>query len=47
MEYLIRHYDLEEGALEIQYIEEWFGEFRRRKTAREITGGSATATTSS
>ena len=32
MEYLIRHYDLEEGALEIQYIEEWFGEFRRRKT---------------
>ena len=37
MEYLIRHYDLEEGALEIQYIEEWFGEFRRRKTAAEIT----------
>jgi len=37
VEYLIRHYDLEEGALEIQYIEEWFGEFRRRKTAAEIT----------
>jgi hypothetical protein len=37
VEYLIRHYDLEEGALEIQYIEEWFGEFRRRKMASEIT----------
>ena len=37
MEYLIRHYGLEEGALEISYIEEWFGEFRRRKTAAEIT----------
>ena len=36
MEYLIRHYDLDEGALEIQYIEEWFGEFQRRKTAAEI-----------
>jgi hypothetical protein len=36
VEYLIRHYDLDEGALEIQYIEEWFGEFRRRKTAAEI-----------
>jgi hypothetical protein len=36
VEYLIRHYDLHEGALEIQYIEEWFGEFRRRKTAIEI-----------
>ena len=37
MEYLIRQHGLEEGALEIQYIEEWFGEFRRRKTAAEIT----------
>jgi hypothetical protein len=36
VEYLIRHYDLDEGALEIQYIEEWFGEFQRRKTAAEI-----------
>ena len=36
MEYLIKHYGLEQGALEIQYIEEFFGEFRRRKTAREI-----------
>jgi hypothetical protein len=33
---LIKHYALEQGALEIQYIEEFFGEFRRRKTAAEI-----------
>lgn len=36
MEYLIRHYTLDEGALEIEYIEEFFGEFPRRKTAAEI-----------
>lgn len=36
MEYLIRQYPLETGALEIQYIEEFFGEFPRRKTAAEI-----------
>ena len=36
MEYLIQHYDLEQGALEIQYIEEFFGEFPRKKTASEI-----------
>ena len=36
MEYLIRQYALEPGALEIQYIEEHFGEFPRRKTAAEI-----------
>ncbi len=36
MEYLIRHYTLDEGALEIEYIEEFFGEFARRKTADEI-----------
>lgn len=36
MEYLIKQYPLETGALEIQYIEEYFGEFPRRKTAREI-----------
>jgi GNAT superfamily N-acetyltransferase len=29
---------LEQGALEIQYIEEFFGEYRRRKTAAEIVG---------
>ena len=36
MEYLITNYDLEQGALEIQYIEEYFGEFPRKKTAAEI-----------
>jgi GNAT superfamily N-acetyltransferase len=35
-EYRITHYDLEQGALEIQYIEEYFGEFPRKKTAAEI-----------
>ena len=36
MEYHITHYELEQGALEIQYIEEFFGEFPRKKTAAEI-----------
>lgn len=36
MEYLIKQYPVETGALEIQYIEEFFGEFPRRKTAAEI-----------
>jgi hypothetical protein len=36
VEYLITHYELEQGALEIQYIEEYFGEFPRKKTATEI-----------
>ena len=36
MEYLIKQYPLETGALEIQYIEEYFGEFPRKKTAYEI-----------
>src|SRR5436305_3218067 len=36
--YNIQHYDLEQGALEIQYIEEYFGEFPRKKTASEIVG---------
>jgi hypothetical protein len=36
VEYLITQYALEQGALEIQYIEEFFGEFPRRKTAAEI-----------
>ena len=36
MEYLIKQYALEPGAWEIQYIEEYFGEFPRRKTASEI-----------
>ena len=36
MEYQIRQYSLQQGALEIQYIEEYFGEFPRRKTATEV-----------
>jgi hypothetical protein len=36
LEYLIKQYPVETGALEIQYIEEFFGEFPRRKTAAEI-----------
>jgi hypothetical protein len=36
MEYHITQYELEQGALEIQYIEEYFGEFPRKKTATEI-----------
>ena len=36
MEYRIKQYPLETGALEIQYIEETFGEFPRKKTAHEI-----------
>jgi hypothetical protein len=36
VEHLITQYELEQGALEIQYIEEFFGEFPRKKTAVEI-----------
>ena len=36
MEYHITQYELEQGALEIQYIEEYFGEFPRKKAATEI-----------
>jgi GNAT superfamily N-acetyltransferase len=36
LEYLIKQYPLDTGALEIQYIEEFFGEFPRKKTAQEI-----------
>ena len=38
MEYRIAQYPLEQGALEIQYIEEFFGEYQRRKTVAEIVG---------
>jgi hypothetical protein len=38
VEYHITQYELEQGALEIQYIEEYFGEFPRKKTAAEIIG---------
>ncbi len=36
MEYRIKQYALQQGALEIQYIEEFFGEFPRRKMASEV-----------
>src|SRR5262249_43312874 len=36
VEYHINQYELEQGALEIQYIEEYFGEFPRKKTPPEI-----------
>ena len=36
MEYLIKQYPVDTGALEIQYIEEFFGEFPRRKTAADV-----------
>ena len=38
MEHRITQYPLEQGALEIEYIEEFFGEYRRRKTSAEIVG---------
>jgi hypothetical protein len=34
--HLVKQYSLQQGSLEIQYIEEFFGEFPRRKTAGEI-----------
>jgi len=36
VEHTIRQYTLEAGALEVEYIEEHFSEFRSRKTADEI-----------
>jgi hypothetical protein len=36
MGHLVKQFSLQQGALEIQYIEEFFGEFPRRKTAGEI-----------
>jgi hypothetical protein len=38
LEYVIKQFPLQQGALEIQYIEDFFGEFPRRKTATEIVG---------
>lgn len=35
-EYVIREYPLQQGALEIAYIEEFFNEFPTRKTAQQI-----------
>jgi len=34
--YLVREYTLQQGALEIGYIEEYFNEFPKRKSAAEI-----------
>ena len=36
--YLIREYPLQQGALEIGFIEEYFNEFPTRKSATEIVG---------
>jgi hypothetical protein len=36
MQYFIREYPLQQGALEIAYIEEYFREFPTRKTANDI-----------
>lgn len=36
MEHVIRQYKLEEGALEVEYLEEHFREFTGKKTAAEI-----------
>ncbi|PYR57410.1 MAG: hypothetical protein DMF85_13760 [Acidobacteria bacterium] len=36
MEYLLKQYGLHQGALEIQYIEEFFLDFPRKKTAAEV-----------
>jgi len=38
VEHRISQYPLQQGALEIEYIEEFFGEYQRRKTASEIIG---------
>ena len=35
-EYLIKQYALQQGALEIQYIEEYFLDFARKKDASEV-----------
>jgi hypothetical protein len=37
IEYQIREYPMQQGALEIAYIEEYFREFPERKTAAEIS----------
>ena len=36
MEYVIREYPLQQGALEVAYIEEFFSEFPKRKTAADL-----------
>ena len=36
LDYHIRQYALQQGALEIEYIEEYVGEYQRRKLASEV-----------
>jgi hypothetical protein len=36
VEYFLRQYSLQQGALEIQYIEEFFLDFPRKKSAAEV-----------
>ena len=36
MDYFLKQYGLQQGALEIQYIEEFFFDFPRKKTAAEV-----------
>ena len=36
MDYFLKQYGLQQGALEIQYIEEFFLDFPRKKTANEV-----------
>jgi hypothetical protein len=36
VEYLLKQYSLQQGALEIQYIEDFFLDFPRKKTAAEV-----------
>ena len=36
MDYFLKQYGLQQGALEIQYIEEFFLDFPRKKTAAEV-----------
>ena len=40
--YRLRQYSLEQGALEIQYIEEYFLDFPRKKTEAEVAEGRIT-----
>ncbi len=36
MPHTIRQYSLERGSLEVEYLEQYFDEFREKKTAREL-----------
>ena len=47
MEYHIRQYGLQQGALEIEYIEEHFGEFPQRKRQARSLGVYGNAITRS